>query len=84
MPLYDYICNECKLKISVFHSMDSPVPQCAECSQDLRKVFKNNKDLLYKTKKISTPKLRIEKFIKDAKIDLKNQTKAHRGKTLDD
>jgi putative FmdB family regulatory protein len=41
MPIYDYKCNTCDLKMSVIRKIDEPdrIPLCANCVKDLVRVY---------------------------------------------
>ena len=40
MPVYEYRCNSCKRKVSLFqHSLSSAVSACPYCSGELERVF---------------------------------------------
>ena len=41
MPIYDYKCKTCDLKMSVIRKIDEPerTPLCANCVKDLVRVY---------------------------------------------
>jgi len=39
MPIYDYLCTECKLQFEVRHSINAPKPTCSVCGSGLEKII---------------------------------------------
>jgi len=38
MPLYEYICLECKTPFEAFRKMDDPPPPCPKCGKESEKT----------------------------------------------
>tara|TARA_R110000824_G_scaffold2936_10_gene13401 strand:- start:25072 stop:25335 length:264 start_codon:yes stop_codon:yes gene_type:complete len=74
MPKYFYICSECKVKKSIYHSMTEVVESCEGCNTtgSLKKIpssfsFETAKEVSVKTGQI------VKESIEEFREDLKNQ-----------
>ncbi len=71
MPTYFYACSECKTEFKVFHNIDDK-QTCIKCtSEKIQKQFKAS--TINISAKDSTAKDRVEKFIEEARENLKEQ-----------
>ncbi|MBX3639163.1 MAG: zinc ribbon domain-containing protein [Nitrosomonas sp.] len=39
MPIYDYECTSCNLRLEVRHSMNTQTPNCPQCESALTKLI---------------------------------------------
>lgn len=74
MPKYFYICTECKVKKSLYHSMTEVIDSCEECgaADSLKKIpsffsFEVPKEASVKTGQV------VKESIEEFREDLKNQ-----------
>ena len=37
MPIYDYVCKQCSKQIEVHQSIDTPPPNCPDCSTSMKR-----------------------------------------------
>jgi putative FmdB family regulatory protein len=49
MPTYNYNCNECENKFSVFQKMsDDPVQECPQCEGKVRRIISGGSGMIFK------------------------------------
>ena len=49
MPTYNYKCNECENKFSVFQKMsDDPVQECPQCEGKVRRIISGGSGMIFK------------------------------------
>ncbi len=82
MPRYQYRCSDCETTITLRHLSDETPSECPECfsKHGLVKLLTKFSTEVKKTQ-TSAPGHITEKFIKDAKKELKQQKQELKNKT---